>query len=348
MTNADETTPPSGALPLMKLERYRLRFRERTPRGQPSRQLLRAGYLGSAWRGAFGHALKQTVCVTGLADCGACALLDSCPYPSIFESRTPPDAKKLKRYPHTPNPYILEPADHGYDLDGETVNLGVTLFGRANGQIPHIIEALKLAGRGGLTARRVQLDLLEVQAERPERGNDWQAAHDLSNGLGATPCILAPPVPSAIKILLISPLRIRRNERLVGASAFDFRAFAGNLLRRLSLLTNFFGDAPWEADFAGLLRQAESIPVANSDLSWREGSRHSSRQGGKIPLGGLTGAFELESSKLALFWPYIWLGQWTHIGKGCTMGLGRYVVKPVGADDDQSSKPLQWPTPNRL
>ena len=348
MTNAGETTLPSGALPLMKLGRYRLRFRERTPRNQSSRRLLRADYLGSAWRGAFGHALKQTVCVTRLADCGACALLDSCAYPSIFESRTPPDAEKLRRYPHTPNPYVLEPADHGYDLDGETVNLGVTLFGRANGQIPHILEALKLAGRNGLTAQRVKLDLLDVQAECPDRGDDWQAAHDLGDSLGATPTELAPPTPSAIKIQLISPLRMRRNERLVGVTEFDFRAFAANLLRRLSLLTHFFGDAPWETDFAGLLRQAESIPVANSELSWREGSRHSSRQGGKVPMGGLTGAFELESPKLALFWPYIWLGQWTHIGKGCTMGLGRYVAMPVGADNDQSSKPLQWPTPNRL
>lgn len=346
MMHADEIALPAGALPLMKLGRYRLRFQEGG--GRPSLQSPPASYLGSAWRGAFGHALKQTVCVTRLADCGACALLDSCTYPSIFESRTPPDAEKLRRYPHTPNPYVLEPADHCYDLGGETVNLGVTLFGRANGQIPHIVEALKLAGRGGLTAQRVKLDLLDVQAERSDRGDDWQAAHDLGDGLGANPSELAPPAPSAIKIQLISLLRMRRNERLVGVSEFDFRAFAANLLRRLSLLTHFFGDAPWETDFAGLLRQAESIPVANSNLSWREGSRHSSRQGGKVPMGGLTGAFELESPKLALFWPYIWLGQWTHIGKGCTMGLGRYVVKPAGQGDDGQPKHSAWPTPSRL
>ena len=337
-----------GTPPLLGLRRYRLRFQEGSPGGQPSLRSPHIGYSGSAWRGAFGHALKQRICVTGLSDCGACALLHSCPYPFVFENRTPPDTKKLALYPRTPNPYVLEPADHAYDLEGETVNLGLTLFGRANAQIPHIVEALKLAGRGGLTARRVKLELLDVQAEFPDPGDDWRAAHDLGDSLGAAPSEQAPPAPSSVKIRLISPLRIRRNDRLVGPSAFSFRAFAGNLLRRISLLTYFFGDAPWETDFAGLVRQAESIPIANSDLSWREWSRHSSRQGAKIPMGGLVGAFALESSKLALFWPYLWLGQWTHLGKGCTMGLGRYALEPVGPGDSPESKQPQWPTPNRL
>ncbi len=348
MPNENASELQAGILPLLHLRRYRLRFRERNPGSRAALRSVRAGYLGSTWRGAFGHALKQTVCVTGLPECDGCALLDSCPYPFVFENRTPPDAKKLALYPRTPNPYVLEPADHGYDSDGETVNLGLTLFGRANAQIPHIVEALKLAGRGGLTARQVKLELLDVQAECPDPGNNWRAAHDLSDGLGTIPSEQAPPAPSSVKIRLISPLRIRRNERLVGPSAFSFRAFAGNLLRRLSLLNYFFGDAPWETDFAGLVRQAESIPVANSDLSWREWSRHSSRQRAKIPMGGLVGTFEIESPELTPFWPCLQLGQWTHLGKGCTMGLGRYALEPVGPGDSEESKQPQWPAPNRL
>ena len=348
MPDKDSSGSPPVPQPLLRLTRYRLRFRERGNRDQLSLRPPRSGYLGSAWRGAFGHALKQTVCVTGLPDCGACALLDSCPYPFIFESRTPPDAKKLRRYPHTPNPYVLEPADRGYDLDGETVNLGLTLFGRANGQIPHLVEALRLAARSGLTAKRVKLELLDFQAESPGLGDDWRAAQDLGDGPGVISSEQVPPPPASVKIRLISPLRIRRNERFVGPSEFGFRAFAGNLLRRLSLLTYFFGDAPWEADFAGLVRQADDIQIANSNLSWRDWSRHSSRQSAKIPMGGLVGAFDLASSKLTAFWPYLWLGQWTHVGKGCTMGLGRYVLAPTNQGGGRESDGLQWPAPNRL
>jgi CRISPR/Cas system endoribonuclease Cas6 (RAMP superfamily) len=30
---------------------------------------------------------------------------------------------------------------------------------------------------------------------------------------------------------------------------------------------------------------------------------------------------------LEVFWPYLWLGQWTHIGKGTSMGMGAYTIQ---------------------
>ena len=85
MPDKDSPGLPPVPQPLLRLTRYRLRFRERGGRGQPSLRSPQTGYLGSAWRGAFGHALKQSLCVTGLPDCGTCALLHSCPYPFIFK-----------------------------------------------------------------------------------------------------------------------------------------------------------------------------------------------------------------------------------------------------------------------
>ena len=52
------------------------------------RQELRfTQHAGSAWRSAFGHALKRTVCVTREPICSACLLFRSCPYPYLFETR---------------------------------------------------------------------------------------------------------------------------------------------------------------------------------------------------------------------------------------------------------------------
>ena len=116
--------------PLLPLGRYRFRFLERG--SEDGRSLAQAGYLGSAWRGAFGHALRRAVCVTRLPVCDSCMLLQSCIYPWLFESRTPPNAPKLSRYPRTPGPFVLEPHDSQYDGGGRTLNLGVSLFGQAN------------------------------------------------------------------------------------------------------------------------------------------------------------------------------------------------------------------------
>ena len=150
MNEPPDTARPPTPRPGLPLARYRVRFREHPPEGVPSLASPRTRYLGFAWRGVFGRALRKTVCVTRLPACDPCALLRSCPYPFLFESRTPPGAEKLTRYPHTPGPYVLEPADPRFDTgeDG-MVNLGVTLFGPANDHLPYVVHALDRAGRGG-------------------------------------------------------------------------------------------------------------------------------------------------------------------------------------------------------
>jgi len=45
-----------------------------------------------------------------------------------------------------------------------------------------------------------------------------------------------------------------------------------------------------------------------------------------VKMGGLIGEIGLEGADLEPFWPYLWLGQWTHAGKGVVMGLGRYRI----------------------
>ena len=289
-------------------------------------------------------------------------LLRSCPYPFLFESRTPPGAAKLTRYPRTPGPYVLEPADRRFDAGAGTLNLGVTLFGAANDHLPYVVHALDQAGRSGLTTRRVALELLDVQGEKRESGtgpgagdgaerSGWTTLFEPGGHLSPVQAKhpVPPPSPPAVRVRLLSPLRIKRHERFVGAWDFEFRTFLGGLLRRISLLTYFFSDTPLETDFAGLLRCAESISIAERDLRWREWTRHSSRQNAKLQMGGLVGSFELAREGLDPFWPYLWLGQWTHAGKGGSMGLGRYVLEPLG-EGGAPSVPGggSWPAPPRI
>ena len=60
------------ALPLPKLPigHYQLRFRAQDPVRLPP-------FAGSAWRGAFGQALKRLICVTREPECAACLLYRS-------------------------------------------------------------------------------------------------------------------------------------------------------------------------------------------------------------------------------------------------------------------------------
>ena len=337
---------PTAEAPLLPLARFRLKFAPATAADAEKLASLRDAYLGSAWRGAFGHALKQSVCVTKLAECDDCPLVGSCPYPYLFESRTPAGAEKLRRYPFTPGPYVFEP---GQPMQG-ALHLAATLFGPAIEHLPTFVQALSRAARRGLTSRRVALEMAGVEAECPPADGQqaqWQLVHEPrrpGSVLRSTrPAAYEPPgqVPAAVRVRLLAPLRIRQNGRNVGPRDLDARALSGALVRRISLLTYFFSDTPLETDFAALLRHAGSIRLEDVELRWRDGARRSSRQAATVPLGGIAGRFVL-CGDLAPLWPFLWLGQWTHAGKGCSMGLGRYVLD---AAPGAGSQKADWPSP---
>ena len=73
--------PPNYPLPVLALGRYRLRFREDQREDGVSLLSPETGYLGSAWRGAFGHALRRMVAGNFLefvAGCGYTNCYSSC------------------------------------------------------------------------------------------------------------------------------------------------------------------------------------------------------------------------------------------------------------------------------
>ena len=86
---------------VLNLSRYQLRLKAR-------RAVVLPRFLGSTLRGAFGHALKEAVCVVGHRDCGRCMLADRCIYPYLFETPAPP-IELLRGQKGAPHPFILMP-----------------------------------------------------------------------------------------------------------------------------------------------------------------------------------------------------------------------------------------------
>ena len=74
-----------------------------------------------------------------------------------------------------------------------------------------------------------------------------------------------------------------------------------------------------------LVREAEALRQ-RSALHWQDWSRFSSRQQREMTLGGVLGEWTLEGDLSRLF-PWLWLGQWLHVGKNATMGMGRYEIQ---------------------
>lgn len=313
----------SVSFPELAVSHLRLTFRS-AQKASPGR------YLGSAWRGVFGHALKNLVCVTRCERCADCLLYASCVYTYIFETAPPSDSAKLRNYETVPHPFILGVPWPGESTDSTPgVNLDLTLFGRGNRYAAYMIVALREAGERGIRGLGT-LNLESVSQEDLTTPGTWQSIYNdtrLSPLSPATP--IAPPAPGRARIHLLTPLRLRHQEEYVGAEGFTFADMFGSLLRRISSLTYFHTDRPLETDFAGLKAVSSGVIAEEKDLRWSDWTRFSSRQQEQMQMGGLTGSFAFNISGREELWPFLWLGQWTHTGKGTSMGLGRYVLEPV-------------------
>lgn len=304
------------------VRRFRLRFEAEKP-------YIVAGYRGSAWRGVFGTSLKRLVCITQDRECGGCLVRGSCVYPYVFETGREAAEEAPRSAEQAPHPYVLmpEPDWRRREVRWETVE--VTLLGHGVDQWAYVLHALKQGAERGVGAERVVLRLAEAEEEKA--GVGWQQAMRgdgvLIAGAAETPAI--PAMPERVRIELVTPVRVRREHDLVEPERLGLDEFVAAVLRRLALLSRFHTQAAWKMDHAGLREAARGARVTEQRLRWQDWARYSNRQQKKIPMGGVVGWYEVETAGLEGVWPFVWLGQWAHAGKGAVMGLGRYRVEGV-------------------
>lgn len=311
--------------PVLPVALYRVVFRA-------AERVRLPDYAGSMWRGAFGHALKRTVCAMNLRPCPGCMLEQACVYPYMFETPVPPDAAKMRRYTRAPQPFVLTPpfdASPWLEPDAEHA-IALALVGRATRYVAYAVHALARAGEQGVGRSRHRLALDRVEAvELPSTGAGkvvYVPGGSFEGPPAATPSI--PAAPRRVVVRLLTPLRLRRAERLVTPEDLAAADLLGSLVRRVSMLTCFHTDTPLEADFLGLKALAAGLPVTERVLRWHDWTRWSSRQKTEMQMGGIVGELRLDLAGREALWPYLWLGQWVHAGKGATMGLGAIAVEP--------------------
>jgi len=280
-------------------------------------------YAGSTWRGAFGHALRQQACVTKAKICDGCTLLASCPYPYIFETARPSAVEVMRRYASVPHPFVLrlQPQSAQQDVArGATHALDIVLIGRAEAHAALVAAAFGLAGEHGVGTNRGRLRLASVAAERVALVSP---AVD-----GALPSIVT------LKVTLTTPLRMMRDGKLVSPEQFAPGDWLFALAKRMSLLGAMHGAAGTAAkavDFVALKQALASIQMTDARLRWHDWARISSRQNKSIEMGGIVGSFCLDAIAIAPFLPLLQWGEWGHVGKGTSMGLGGYQL------DDKTS-----------
>ena len=105
----------------------------------------------------------------------------------------------------------------------------------------------------------------------------------------------------------------------------EFHVLIRNLLRRISSLMYFHCGESLDCDFKVLIENATEVKIQSSELRWHDWERYSARQNQRMTLGGLVGKITY-SGNFNEFMPFIKLGEYVHVGKGTTFGLGMYEI----------------------
>ncbi|MEW5803696.1 MAG: CRISPR system precrRNA processing endoribonuclease RAMP protein Cas6 [bacterium] len=246
----------------------------------------------------------------------------------------------MKKYTAAPHPFIIEPPME--DLETyraeQEMSFGLVLIGRAIDYLPYFIYAFEELGRIGIGRGKGKYHLVKVAEESPllehssQGGENHQKViyrgHDkmLATGFGPVhwPDIINSPPPSRVRLHFLTPTRIKYENSLT--KELEFHVFFRNLLRRISMLSYFHcGQKLEDSGFKDLIEQATKINTVSRNLHWEDWERYSNRQETRMKMGGLLGEAIYEGD-FSPFWPYIRLGEYVHVGKGSSFGLGRFEV----------------------
>ena len=299
---------PEKRLHQLTVSKYLFRLRAETSIRLPP-------YKGSAFHGAFGHALKR---------------ISPFYYQELFASGNDGAA---------PRPYVLLPPldNREHYPKGHLFSCELTLLGRAEQYFPICHAALEFLGREmGLGLNRGKFTVKGVdRACPPGRPSVENSAAD-SAALSCSDIVQSCPVPinnEALTIHLPTRLRLKADGHLL-AQAPEFHLFLARLLGRINTLSSLYGGGKMVEPVLRdqLLAQAQErirLDPERTDACWRDLPRFSGRQKQWMKFGGLLGSVTWQGAAedFQLFLPYLVIGEWIHVGGKSSFGLGKYVVE---------------------
>jgi len=304
---------------------------------QTKETLILPAYKGSTLRGGFGSVFHRLTCISKNKDCSNCLLRNRCIYSYIFETSPPPDSLYLSKYKTIPRPFILEPPlekKKKYE-EGDILYFNLILIGKAINYLPYFIFAFQQLGQTGLGREKARYELIRVESVRdspkgpPEMRTiyeSWtQTLKDVNARIDISYIFSSPRLlGNFLTLRFITPTRIKYQGSYT--SHPQFHIILRSLLRRLSSLLYFHCGEELEVDYREMIKEAERVKTLDADIGWIDWERYSGRQEQRMKLGGFIGRVTYHGN-LSKFFPFLKIGEYTHLGKAAVFGLGKYEIE---------------------
>ena len=279
-------------------------------------------FLGSFIRGNFGIYLKKVVCPFGLRKpCDACLIHKKCFYGEIFESEK--ETTTFGR--NIPHPFVLDIRDEENLKEEKCTELmfDILLFGPALANYEFFILVFSEMGKNGIGKARIKSGEVIIRDHTGESIFTSQTQR-----IKWTPQVLnfefATHAPyDRIKVTYTSPVRLKREGRLVGEP--DFEILIRAALRRFLYLESLYGSAA-ALPTKEIIETSIPVKSISSDIKWVKRFRYSNRRKEKMNLGGIMGTQEFVGNILPYHLDLLKFVSIFHLGKSSSFGHGKIEV----------------------
>lgn len=281
-------------------------------------------FPGIAFRGGFGHKLKESVCLMKkqTTDCTPCTLAMHCPYAIIFESPNVFQKETMHSATHVPHPFALTPlfSYPAVFVPGDSFALKLSLFGNAIRFLPHLLHALIALGESGIGFRRKKYKIDEII--------DNSTGKVLYDGTKfylnrVQPLAFSENISKQkLAINFYTPCKIKHNGGYLQHA--DMCVIAKNIKRRLEMISNFFGTSRTTIDIESV--DFDAISIEKSEIAWEVSRRYSKRKQQHMPLGGFRGMVCLKGDVGAIY-PLLKIGEAINLGSNTSFGFGAIKVE---------------------
>ena len=292
---------------------------------------------GNIFRSRFGYLLHHIACIgdTKKSCEKKCQYPDRCIYSKCFETPVPKDSPILRGQPFAPHPFILQPPRTG-KLDyvlGDTFTCSLILIGEAINLLPWIVFTFDRIGKSrvGLQGMRGQCRLEKVESLPAHDNQQPQPIYTAETEMLTDDGIIltlddvidtALNITDTIELEFLTSTSIKVDGKWT--SNLTFEHLIRNLLRRIRFLSYFHCGEDLDIDAPSLLAASASVKH-DPHLRWLRKDRYSYRAAKSIPMGGFIGPIRFEGD-LKPFLPFIYLGEYLHIGHHTAFGFGQYRI----------------------
>lgn len=302
---------------------------------QPEDKIVLPQNPGTCLRGAFGYSFRRIICYEPKQDCFICQLKLKCPYTQVFETFVPEWSKRLSKNRESVRPFIIKPPlEEKREYTKEDVfKFRLVLVGKALDYLPYFVVCFKELGFLGLGKNRGTFSRLKIFSLDEFKGEREEIYSSDKNLIKNKFFFLTFPdfekraksiKGDEITLHFLTPVVIKSEGKI--SRVPEFHQIVKRLRDRVNALSYFHCGEPLEIDFKGFGERAEKIRIKKCNIHWKRARRFSTRRGLPHDLSGFVGRVTYEG-EVEEFLPFLFLGEYIHVGKYATFGNGWYEVE---------------------